>query len=252
MRGIRRSKLRLYKKEMRSGPATQTAFAMRESRRCLPRSVPFPCWRCCQHLPVSGSKLRRCICARRRACIRSRGWLQSRHAEPFLRRPQRPVAHNAFTFREPQQFISCIAQADHPACRSRAFRSVHQASRSASDKLSRKLPQNQPCAITGSVTFTPAVNELSLISIVSTIGNRSAAVRNLWRKKLVCGRWRKKWMKYRSHVADRKQSIGMLLKGERLWLSTEGCRTNRIHFVAFSLLQAGSIRRVAEGHWRTS
>ena len=58
-RGIRRSKLRLYKTEMRSGPATQTAFAMRESHRCLPRSVPFPFWRCCQRLSVSGSKLRR-------------------------------------------------------------------------------------------------------------------------------------------------------------------------------------------------
>ena len=47
------------KTEMRSGPATQTAFAMRESHRCLPRCVPFPFWRCCQRLSVSGSKLRR-------------------------------------------------------------------------------------------------------------------------------------------------------------------------------------------------
>ena len=33
------------------------------------------------------------------------GWLQSRHARPFLRRPQRPGARNAFTFGEPQQFV---------------------------------------------------------------------------------------------------------------------------------------------------
>ena len=77
-----------------------------------------------------------CTRARKRDCIRSRGWSQSRHARPFLRRPQRPVAHNAFTFREPQQSVPCIAQADHLACRSRALRSVHQAFRSASDKLS--------------------------------------------------------------------------------------------------------------------
>jgi len=123
------------KTEMRSGPATQTAFAMRESHRCLPRSVPFPFWRCCQR-PFPTLSCGGCTRARKRDCIRSRGWSQSRHARPFLRRPQRPVAHNAFTFREPQQSVPCIAQADRLACRSRALRSVHQAFRSASDKLS--------------------------------------------------------------------------------------------------------------------
>jgi hypothetical protein len=47
------------KTEMRSGPATQTAFAMREFHHCLPRSVPFRFGRCCQRLSVFGSKLRR-------------------------------------------------------------------------------------------------------------------------------------------------------------------------------------------------
>jgi len=58
--------------------------------------------------------------------------------------------------------------------------------------LSEQLPQNQLFAITGSVMFTPAVSELSLISEVFTIGNSMAAVRNLWTEELACGRARKK------------------------------------------------------------
>ena len=135
-RGIRRSKLRIYKTEMRSGPATQTAFAMRESHRCLPRSERFRSGVVANACPFPALSCGGCTRARKRDCIRSRGWSQSRHARPFLRRPQRPVAHNAFTFREPQQSVPCIAQADRLACRSRALRSVHQAFRSASDKLS--------------------------------------------------------------------------------------------------------------------
>jgi hypothetical protein len=135
-RGIRCSKLRLYKTEMRSGPATQTAFAMRESHRCLPRSERFRSGDVANACPFPALSCGGCTRARKRDCIRSRGWSQSRHARPFLRRPQRPVAHNAFTFRKPQQSVPCIAQADRLACRSRALRSVHQAFRSASDKLS--------------------------------------------------------------------------------------------------------------------
>ena len=72
----------------------------------LPRSRAIPqsddAW---QRLSRSDTQLRRRIRARKRGCLRSRGWLQSRHAEPFLRRPQRPGARNAFTFGEPQQFV---------------------------------------------------------------------------------------------------------------------------------------------------
>ena len=77
---------------MRSGPATQTAFACVNLTAAPARA----------HLPASEENQLSATVAHphskvqlhpHRAC-RS----QSRHARPFLRRPQRPGARNAFTF----------------------------------------------------------------------------------------------------------------------------------------------------------
>jgi hypothetical protein len=57
----------------------------------------------------------------------------------------------------------------------------------------RKLPQNQPCAITGSVMFTPAVIALSRIVLAGATENSASAVRKLWTMKVACGKKRKKW-----------------------------------------------------------
>src|SRR5947209_5458573 len=86
---------------MRSGPATQTAFAMREflaawsalscqnGRDVFQRGNNFGCQLRCAFALESAV-----------AAYRA-GWLRSRHARPFLRRPQRPGAHDAFTLWEP-------------------------------------------------------------------------------------------------------------------------------------------------------
>ena len=65
---------------------------------------------------------------------------------------------------------------------------------------SGQLLQNQPCAITGSVTSTPAVKALSLIPNFPSIKIRGASVRKLWTMEVPCGRWRKTWRKFR--IAD--------------------------------------------------
>ena len=62
-------------------------------------------------------------------------------------------------------------------------------------QLPFQSPQNQPCTITGSATFTLAVNELSRISFCAATKNRGLAVRKLWTMRLPCGKARKKWMK---------------------------------------------------------
>jgi hypothetical protein len=49
-----------------------------------------------------------------------------------------------------------------------------------------------------------------------------------------------------------KRGIGNPLNRWRIKTSTANSRRNRIRLVAISLLHAGSIRRIAEGHWRTS
>ena len=59
-----------------------------------------------------------------------------------------------------------------------------------------RLLQNQPCAIPGSVSLTPAVIALSNISKSSAIRNRRGAVRNLWTTKLGCGSLRKTQEKF--------------------------------------------------------
>ena len=56
-----------------------------------------------------------------------------------------------------------------------------------------QLLQNQPCAITGSVTSTPAVIALSRIQKKFAIRNRTRAVRILWTLRIACGRERKRW-----------------------------------------------------------
>src|SRR6266403_2021279 len=53
--------------------------------------------------------------------------------------------------------------------------------------LSRRLPQNRPCAITGGVSLTPAVIALSLIVTISSTEISAPAVRKLWTTKLACG-----------------------------------------------------------------
>src|SRR5262249_26715384 len=55
------------------------------------------------------------------------------------------------------------------------------------NRLSGKPPQNQPGAITGSVSSTPAVIALSPGAQFSSTANCGAPVRNLWRMGLACG-----------------------------------------------------------------
>jgi hypothetical protein len=98
---------------------------------------------------------------------------QSRHARPFLRRPQRPGC--------PQRFHALGTSA---ACLSTLL-----------SQIRRQLPQNQPCAITGSVTSTPAVRALSRIQKRFAIRNRRPAVRILWTMRIACGSSRKRWRK---------------------------------------------------------
>ena len=60
-------------------------------------------------------------------------------------------------------------------------------------RLPFQSPQNQPCTITGSATFTLAVNELSRISFCAAMKNRVLAVRKLWTTRLPCGnRWKRR------------------------------------------------------------
>src|SRR6266496_6360863 len=97
--------------------------------------------------------------------------------ETVLRRPQRPGTRNAFTFgnRSAARPFG-TPSADLSACSQRPL---------------GPLPQNRPCAITGSVLFTPAVIELSYIVQISSTENRVPAVRKLWTTNLACGSPRK-------------------------------------------------------------
>jgi hypothetical protein len=63
------------------------------------------------------------------------------------------------------------------------------------ERATVQLPQNQPCTITGSATFTLAVNELSRISFRRAIRNLTLAVRKLWTTGLPCGKAWKRWTK---------------------------------------------------------
>ena len=54
------------------------------------------------------------------------------------------------------------------------------------------LAAEPPLTITGSATFTLAVNELSRISFRAATGIRAGAVRNLWTLRLPCGKGRKR------------------------------------------------------------
>jgi len=92
--------------------------------------------------------------------------LQSRHARPFLRRPQRPGARNAFTLWEPlRQFAFDFLPElqSFSLCREPFGSPGEELFDLCSGKLSVEPPQNQPFAITGSVTFTPAVIAMSRI-----------------------------------------------------------------------------------------
>jgi hypothetical protein len=79
------------KKEMRSGPATRTAFAMRESRRCpSPRAPADFLETFCNASRKSTLMLRRSFYTEVQLHPNRADRSQSRHARPFLRRPQRP------------------------------------------------------------------------------------------------------------------------------------------------------------------
>jgi hypothetical protein len=147
---------------MRSGPATRTAFACVNLTAAFPASGQLLCRDAALQrlfnagLAAGRIHTRKCGAAHR-AC-----WLQSRHARPFSEEaatPGLPATLARFGNRS----------AVHP----------------------RKLLQNQPCAITGSVTFTPAVKAISRIAGFSATKNYGYAVRILWTKKVPCGKARK-------------------------------------------------------------
>ena len=168
------------KNEMRSGPATRTAFAMRKSQsarlrfalraRDQPFETPFPA-----SLPS---------CSALRRSFAPEGAFRSPSCRPvavphmrdrFLRRPQRPG--------RPQRLhaLGTAQQSSHPplALKSENF---------PANRSSGKLLQNQSCPIPGGVKFTPAVRAMSRIRRFSAIGNRGSAVRKLWTQGLPCGK----------------------------------------------------------------
>jgi len=139
-------------KIMRSGPATQTAFACVNSFCRRPRSAVEPNRRCHQRLFQFDCDLRWRPRTRKRSCTESRvAGLQSRNA--------RPSSEEAATPGLP----TTLARFGNRSA-------IH----------SRELPQNQPCAITGSVSFTPAVIAMSRTPEFSAMKNRAAPVRKLW------------------------------------------------------------------------
>ena len=158
---------------MRPGPATQAAFAMRESRRCpSPRSPAGFLKTFASRKPalMLQRSLRTKCSGIRIAPARS----QSRHARPFSEEAATPGS---------------------PATLSRFGNLQQLALRLRSRRLKKPLLQNQPCAITGSVTSTPAVRALSRIPKRCAITIRTPAVRILWTMRIACGRGRKRWKK---------------------------------------------------------
>jgi hypothetical protein len=100
-----------------------------------------------------------------------------------LRRPQRPGYPRRFHVWEPLGSIS--------------FRlSVRSGFAACPTSTLWKTAADPAFAITGSVSFTPAVIELSRICSRSAIRIRSGAVRKLWSVEIPCGRRRKTWQKF--------------------------------------------------------
>jgi len=104
-----------------------------------------------------------------------------------LRRPQRPGYPNAFTF------------GNHSAAYPFGF-PADQALQLALTSALWKTTAEPAFAITGSVSFTPAVIELSLMCSGSAIGIRGPSVRKLWSVEIPCGRTRKTWQKFRTWI----------------------------------------------------
>ena len=129
------------------------------SARCLPRLGRGPVL-ACQHpegqlaLSYGGA-----ISTRKCVCIQPRPPVAIPPCETVLRRPQRPGTRDACTLWEP-----------------------------LGSSPSGKLPQNQPYAITGSASFTPAVFALSNILELVAMKNHGHAVQNLWTMAVPCGR----------------------------------------------------------------
>jgi hypothetical protein len=171
---------------MRSGPATRTAFAMRESRRCpSPRSPAGFLETFCNVSRKPALMLRRSFYTEVQLHPNHADWSQSRHARPFSEEAATPGS---------------------PTTLSRFGNLQQLALRLCSRKPERQLLQNQPCAITGSVTSTPAVRALSRIPKQFAIRNRNCAVRILWRMRLPCGRARKRWEKLSAQPRQRHPS----------------------------------------------
>ncbi len=183
---------------MRSRPATRTAFAKRESHCSL---TPQRACRSSAARPAL-SKRRLATFHRNRPALRSAIALlvprvyrvyrsQSRRARPFLRRPQRPGTHNAFTF------LGTARQLVPLPPPNLAFQ--------LAERLLRATAAGPAFAITGSATFTLAVKAMSRILPFRAMKNQRSAVRNLWRKGLSCGTRRKKrWKTSRDDFSARK------------------------------------------------
>src|SRR5579885_2391875 len=164
---------------MRSGPATRTAFAKHESHRPLTpqKACQSSQWiQLCRNAAWQRSSkpvnLRTAI-----ALVVHRVYrvyrLQSRKARPFLRRPQRPGTRNACTFLGTARQLVPLPPPNLAL--------------QLAERLLRATAAEPAFAITGSATFTLAVNALSRIPKSEAIENRSGAVRNLWTEKLSCG-----------------------------------------------------------------
>ncbi len=169
---------------MRSGPATRTAFAKREShhpwtpqRACRSSTAIQFCRNAASRHSVEPSYHLRTAIALLVPRVHRAYRSQSRRARPFLRRPQRPGARNACTFLgTARQFVPLPPP-------NLAFQ--------LAERLLRATAAEPAFAITGSAIFTLAVNAMSRIPQCGATEILALAVRNLWRKELSCGTRRK-------------------------------------------------------------
>jgi len=123
------------------------------------------------------------------------------------------VAHNAFTLWEP------------------------------SANARRQLLQNQPCAITGSVTSTPAVRALSRIHKQFAIRNRGRTVRILWTMRIACGSWRKTRRKFGD---AQSRTVCVRARFVRAWFVSEDGSCQRMVRVRAWFVSGRAFRRAAK------
>ena len=203
---------------MRSGPATRTACCRMNftltlrHRKGLPNPCPGPASPSAPHDggPFESDPELQITRAPEDAprLIASTGRSLARR-DRSLRRPQRPGCPHAFTFGN--------RSAAYPS----GFPST-QALQLAPTSAFWKTTAEPGFAITGSVSFTPAVIAMSRIREGSAIGIHGRAVRKLWSVEIPCGRMRKTRQKLTLFPSETPQSAA----DDRMQSARFGCGVN--------------------------